>query len=65
MICKGGHKTCVATLVLGSRPRQKGYKVASQEEVRESRQEEARESKQEKTRDKKKPMSHITYSREC
>jgi len=34
----------VITLALGSRPRQRGYKVASQEEARESRQEEARES---------------------
>jgi hypothetical protein len=34
----------VATLVLGSRPRQRGYKVTGQEEARESRQEEAQES---------------------
>jgi hypothetical protein len=34
----------VATLALGSQPRQKGCKVAGQEEIRELRQEEARES---------------------
>jgi hypothetical protein len=37
----------VATLALGSRPRQKGCKVAGQEEARELRQEETRESRQE------------------
>jgi hypothetical protein len=34
----------VTTLALGSRPRQKGWKVASQEGARESRQEETWES---------------------
>jgi hypothetical protein len=34
----------VVTLTLGSWPRQRGYKVAGQEEARESRQEKARES---------------------
>jgi len=34
----------VATLALGSRPKQKGYKVAGQEEAWELRQKEARES---------------------
>jgi len=34
----------VATLALGSRPRQRGYKVAGQEEAQKSRQEEAWES---------------------
>jgi hypothetical protein len=37
----------VATLALGSQPKQRGCKVVGQEEVRELRQEEARESKQE------------------
>jgi hypothetical protein len=37
-------KTHVATLALGSRPKQRGYKVASQKEARESKQEEAQES---------------------
>jgi len=40
---------------LGSRPRQKGYKVAGQEEARELKQEEARESRQEEARE-----SHYT-----
>jgi hypothetical protein len=31
----------VTTLALGSQPRKRGYKVAGQEEARESRQEEA------------------------
>ncbi len=53
----------------------RGYKVASQEEARESRQEEAWELRQEKAQEsgkrklesqgKKKPESHITYSQEC
>jgi hypothetical protein len=37
-------KHLVATLALGLRPRQRGYKVAGQEEAWELRQEEARES---------------------
>jgi hypothetical protein len=37
-------KPIVTTLTLGSRPKQKGYKVAGQKETRESRQEEARKS---------------------
>jgi hypothetical protein len=35
----------VATLALGSRPRQRGYKVTNQKEAPESRQEEARDSR--------------------
>jgi len=41
----------VATLALGSWPRQRGYKVASQKEPRESKQEEAQESRQEKAQE--------------
>jgi hypothetical protein len=41
----------VATLALGSGPRQRGCKVAGQEEVRELSQEEARESRQEEARE--------------
>jgi len=67
------HTTFVATLALGSRPRQMGYKGAGQEEAQELKQEKARESRQrgckgagqEEAQDKKKPGSHITYSREC
>jgi len=46
-------KVCanVATLALGSRPRQRGCKVAGQEEIRELRQEEARELRQEEARE--------------
>jgi hypothetical protein len=43
-----GQRGSVATLALGSRPRQRGYKVAGQEEVRELSQEEARELSQKK-----------------
>jgi hypothetical protein len=54
-----GYTIGVATLALGSRPRQRGYKVAGQEEAwklkqeeaRELRQEEARESRQEEARE--------------
>jgi len=35
----------VATLVLGSRPKQRGYKVVGQKEAQVSRQKEARESR--------------------
>jgi len=41
----------VATLALGSWPRQRGYKVAGQEEARESKQEEAWKSRQEEARE--------------
>jgi len=41
----------VTTLALGSQPRQRGDKVAGQEEARESRQEEAQESRQEEARE--------------
>jgi len=41
----------VATLALGSRPRKRGYKVAGQEEARESRQEEAQELRQEEAQE--------------
>jgi len=46
-------KVCanVATLALGSRPRQRGCKVAGQEEIRELRQEEARELRQEEAQE--------------
>jgi hypothetical protein len=55
----------VATLALGSRPRQRGYKVVSQEEARKSRQRGRKGVGQEEARDKKKPRSHITYFWEC
>jgi hypothetical protein len=43
----------VATLALGSRPRQRGCKVAGQEEARELKQKEARELKQKEARELK------------
>jgi hypothetical protein len=50
---------CVTTLALGSRPRQKACKGASQEEARESKQRGRKGAGQEE------PGSHITYSWEC
>jgi hypothetical protein len=62
----GGNEVChVTTLTLGSRPKQRGYKVADQEKARESRQKEARELRQEEaqeSRQEKAQESHHTLS---
>jgi len=49
----------VATLALGSQPRQSAYKGVSQEEAQEPRQRHCKGAGQEEA------GSHITYSREC
>jgi hypothetical protein len=57
----------VATLALGSRSKQRGNKVAGEEEAWESRQEEAQESKQEEAwaSNKRKPGSQGKRSQGC
>jgi hypothetical protein len=46
---------------LGSRPRQRGYKVAGQEEVRELRQEEVRELRQEEARESRQEKARESH----
>ncbi len=67
--------TSVTTLALGSRPRQRGCKVAGQKEAWESKQRGCKVAGQKEARSqgkgvarvraKKKPESHVTYSQEC
>jgi len=52
----------VATLALGSRPRQRAYKVAGQEKGRKPGSQGKGIAR---VQAKRKPRSHITYSQEC
>ncbi len=51
----------VATLALGSQPRQRGYKVVGQK----GRKPGSQGKEAARVRTKRKPESHITYSQEC
>jgi len=54
-------KLYVATLALGSQPKQRAYKGVSQEEAQELSQEEARELSQEETRELRQKEARESY----